>query len=355
MSTSLHNPRDVASWLRVAILLAFAWMVAPIATPVLLGVITAAVLEPVRSRLAPRLGRTLTAGLLTALLVAIALAALVVIGARVAIAFEQLVAVDWGKTSADLRAYVDDGALSRVLGVGGEELRSAVADVFRTLAQGVAATAGKAVVAVPGRVISLFLGSAALYFTLRDGEQMLAWAVARSPFTDDDTRSLLAELRATVRGVVLGLVVTSLVQGALTALALWIFDVPGAFALGAIAMLLSFIPMIGTTPVTLGAVVYLAATGHDAQAVGMAIAAILVGVADNVLRPMVQGRETADQHPLLVLVGIFGGLAVFGVAGVFLGPVLAALAGWAAHHFPIRRQTLRRRAVLEAAADDDAG
>jgi predicted PurR-regulated permease PerM len=57
----------------------------------------------------------------------------------------------------------------------------------------------------------------------------------------------------------------------------------------------------------------------------------------------VQGSATAGQHPLLILVGIFGGMMVFGVAGVFLGPVLAALAGWAAHHFPIRRAAMHRR------------
>lgn len=343
MTGSTQGSRDVATWVRLAILAAFAWMIAGVLTPVLLGAITAAVLEPVRRRLAGRLGRRATAAIITVVIVLLAVGVIIVIGGRIAVAFDRLAARDWQATIDGLRAYSDDGSLPKLLGVGGGELRSAAADVFQSLARGIATMAGQAVMAVPGRVIALFLYAASLYFTLRDGDQMLNWAVTRSPFTDDDTRSLFTELRGTIHGVVLGLLATSIVQGALTLAALWILDVPGAFALAAIATLLSFIPLIGTTPVTIGAVVYLAGTGQDGAAVAMAGAAIVIGLADNVVRPLVQGSATAGQHPLLILVGIFGGMMVFGVAGVFLGPVLAALAGWAAHHFPIRRAAMHRR------------
>jgi predicted PurR-regulated permease PerM len=343
MTTPTQGARDVATWIRLAIFAAFAWMIAPILTPVLLGVITAAVLEPVRARLAKRVGRRVTATLVTVLIVLLAIGVIVVMGARIAVAFDRLTSKDWQATIEGLRAYSDDGALPKLLGVGAVELRSAAADVFQSLAHGVATMAGQAVMALPGRIVALFLYAASLYFTLRDGDQMLSWAVTRSPFTDADTRSLFGELRGTIHGVVLGLIATSFVQGALTLAALWILDVPGAFALAAIATLLSFVPLIGTTPVTIGATIYLAGTGHDGAAVAMAVAAIIIGLADNVVRPFVQGSATAGQHPLLILVGIFGGMMVFGVAGVFLGPVLAALAGWAAHHFPIRRAAMHRR------------
>ncbi len=343
MTPSTQDSRDVATWIRLAILAAFAWMIGGVLTPVLLGIITAAVMEPIRFRMAKRLGRRVTATVLTVVLLALAIAAIVVIGGRIAVAFERLAARDWQSTLDGLRAYSDDGALPKLLGVGAGDLRTAAADVFQSLARGIATMAGQAVMALPGKVIALFLYAAALYFTLRDGDQMLNWGVTRSPFNDADTRSLFTELRGTIHGVVLGLLATSLVQGALTFAALWFLDVPGAFALAAIATLLSFIPLIGTTPVTVGAVIYLAGTGQDGSAVAMVGAAIVIGLADNVVRPLVQGKTTTGQHPLLILVGIFGGMMVFGVAGVFLGPVLAALAGWAAHHFPIRRAAMHRR------------
>ena len=345
MTASLQGSRDVASWLRLGILAAFAWMVAPIATPVLLGIITAVVLEPTRHRLSGRVGRRAAATMLTVLFVLFVVGVIVVVGGRLAVGFDRLASRDWQATVEGLRTYSDDGALPKLLGVGGGELRAAAADVFQSLAHGVASMAGQAVMALPGWIISLFLYAAALYFTLRDGEQMLGWAVARSPFTDPDTRSLLSELRTTIHGVVLGLVATSLVQGALPLAALLILDVPGAFALAAIATLLSFVPLLGTTPVTIGAVIYLAGTGHDGAAVAMAGAAIIIGLADNVVRPFVQGSATTTQHPLLILVGIFGGMMVFGIAGVFLGPVLAALAGWATRKFPTRSAAMTMRDV----------
>ncbi|HPH65324.1 MAG TPA: AI-2E family transporter, partial [Kofleriaceae bacterium] len=283
MTASLQGSRDVASWLRLGILAAFAWMVAPIATPVLLGIITAVVLEPTRHRLSGRVGRRAAATMLTVLFVLFVVGVIVVVGGRLAVGFDRLASRDWQATVEGLRTYSDDGALPKLLGVGGGELRAAAADVFQSLAHGVASMAGQAVMALPGWIISLFLYAAALYFTLRDGEQMLGWAVARSPFTDPDTRSLLSELRTTIHGVVLGLFATSLVQGALTLAALLVLDVPGAFALAAIATLLSFVPLLGTTPVTIGAVVYLAGTGHDGAAVAMAGAAIIIGLADNVV------------------------------------------------------------------------
>ncbi len=318
-------------------------MIAPVLTPVLLGIITAAVLEPLRGRMAGRLGRRVTAALVTVLILLVAVAGIVVIGGRITVAIEQMMAHDWQATIDNLRAYSDDGALPKLFGVQGGELRTAAAELFQALASGIATLAGQAVMAVPGRIVAMFLYAAALYLTLRDGDQMLRWAVTRSPFTDADTYSLFTELRGTIHGVVLSLLATAIVQGALTLVALLVLNVPGAFALAAIATLLSFIPLIGTTPVTVGAVIYLAGTGQDGAAVAMAVAAIVIGLADNVVRPLVQGNATTGQHPLLILVGIFGGMMVFGVAGVFLGPVVAALAGWSAHHFPIRRASMQRR------------
>jgi predicted PurR-regulated permease PerM len=118
------------------------------------------------------------------------------------------------------------------------------------------------------------------------------------------------------------------VQGALTTGALLLFGVPGALALGVLAALLTFVPVVGTAPVTVGAVIYLLAVQRWAAAAGMVVAAVVIGVSDNVVRPWVQSASS-PLHPLLVLLSIFGGLRVFGVAGVFLGPVVAALAVWA--------------------------
>lgn len=314
---------------RWLILLAFLWMIRDIVTPVLLGVMGAAALEPVRARLAKHWGRRLTAAALTAAMVTLTVALITVLGARLAAAFGELRSRDWGTMEASVRAYLGNGTLRKLLGEHGEALNARVADLLSSLSQDVARFVGEAAFALPSQLIAGFLFASALFFSLRDGDRMLAWCVAQSPFSTTENQHLRSTLTKTLRGVFLGVIVTSLLQGLLTTGALVIFSVPGAIALGAVAMLLSVLPVVGTTPVTLGAVVYLVSTGHDARALGMAVAAVAIGLSDNIIRPWVQGQETHDQHPLLILVGIFGGLAMFGPTGVFLGPLLAALAAWA--------------------------
>jgi predicted PurR-regulated permease PerM len=109
--------------------------------------------------------------------------------------------------------------------------------------------------------------------------------------------------------------------------ALYVFTVPGAFLFGLIATMLSVVPVVGTTPVTIGATIYLVASGRSGAAVGMAIAAVVVSLSDNIVRPWVQSSQT-QLHPLLAVLGIFGGLEMFGAPGIVLGPIIAAMAFW---------------------------
>jgi predicted PurR-regulated permease PerM len=110
-------------------------------------------------------------------------------------------------------------------------------------------------------------------------------------------------------------------------LALWIFGIPGAFLLGIVATILAVIPMIGTTPITFGAAIFLFVSGRIGAGIGMSVAAAVIGLSDNVIRPWVQSSR-GEMHPLIVLLAIFGGIEAFGTSGIFLGPVVAALALW---------------------------
>lgn len=89
--------------------------------------------------------------------------------------------------------------------------------------------------------------------------------------------------------------------------------------------MLAWIPTLGTVPVWGSAAIYLYLNGHPVKAGIMVAIGIIVGLVDNVVRPLVlRGRE--EMHPLVSLVAIIGGLALFGVPGAFLGPLLASLA-----------------------------
>jgi predicted PurR-regulated permease PerM len=228
-----------------------------------------------------------------------------------------------------MQSFVTEGIYirGRTIHIGGPGIQAAIQDLGQRLAtlaaDGVSNIAG----AVPSIMLTLFLFAVALYYFLRDGLALVDWLFQQLPFPDDQTQDLFASVRETVNGAILGIIATALVQGSLTFAALAIFKIPNAFLLSILAMVLSVIPLVGTTPVTVGSAIYLFMTGRFGAGVGMLISLVIIGLSDNVVRPWAQSSRTS-MHPLVVLLGIFGGLELFGAAGVFLGPVVAAMAVW---------------------------
>ena len=137
-----------------------------------------------------------------------------------------------------------------------------------------------------------------------------------------DQADRLAEVTgATVRGVVYGIVGTAVVQGILTAFGLWLSGVPRPLLLGAVAGMLSVLP-IGAPVVWIPAALWLMGTGHIAWGIFLAVYGVVaVSGADSVIRPWFIARG-AHLPFILTILGVLGGALAFGLLGIFLGPVL---------------------------------
>lgn len=171
-------------------------------------------------------------------------------------------------------------------------------------------------------ILTLFV----LFFFLRDGDLMAARAKRLIPMDDRRKDSLDRRLQDVTRAVVFGTVITALVQGSLIGVAFWITGLPSPLVFGVVGTIASFIPLGGTGLVWVPASIVLYAQGALWQAIFMAAwGAILVGTADNFLKPLLVSGK-AEIGTLTVLFGVLGGLATFGMAGLFLGPVILALA-----------------------------
>jgi predicted PurR-regulated permease PerM len=129
---------------------------------------------------------------------------------------------------------------------------------------------------------------------------------------------------ATVRGVVYGILLTAIVQGVLTAFGLWLSGVPRPVLLGAVAGLLSVLP-IGAPLVWIPAALWLMSSGHLGWGIFLGIYGVLaVSGADSVIRPWFIARG-AQLPFLLTVLGVLGGAIAFGLLGIFLGPVLLGI------------------------------
>jgi predicted PurR-regulated permease PerM len=158
-----------------------------------------------------------------------------------------------------------------------------------------------------------------------DGRKLVNFLRRNSFFQEDQTEQLLSTLAGMCRSVILAAVASGLAQSLLEAIACVVTGTPNVALIGALVFLGSFVPLIGSAPVTIFVAVQQLLIGRTGAGIALAIAALLVGLVDNVVRPWVI-RGSANLHPLLAFVAAFGGLQMLGFSGVFLGPIIAGFA-----------------------------
>ena len=174
-------------------------------------------------------------------------------------------------------------------------------------------------------VVAFFVMLYILFFLFRDGER-LSQSIARSiPLHPQHTRRLLTQFATVVRATVKGNIVVALVQGALGALAFSVLGLPGAVLWGTVMAVLSLLPAVGAAMVWGPVALYFFFTGDVVKGIGLTVwGALVIGLVDNVLRPILVGKETR-MPDYLVLVATLGGIVVFGLNGFVIGPVIAAV------------------------------
>lgn len=316
--------------LRALVFLFFIWMAGSLLIPIATAGVFAILLEPWNRSLANKHPRLRSH-------VPLLLTTLAVLGVIIPLTFVTIEAL--GAITELLRANpagaedVKRSATRTLLPAALEmniplaQARELIADLADRFSAYATETVTRTAARIPKYLIEGFLFLVALYYFLRDGKAIAAWVGRILPFGDLETDELYSSISDTVHGAIFGTMVTALVQGTLVLIALLTLKVPGAFLWAIVAAFLSFTPVVGTAPVTGGAVIYLALQQRWAAAAIMFAAAITVGVADNIVRPWVTSVR-GHLHPLLGLLSILAGLEVFGPAGIFLGPVAGAMAIW---------------------------
>jgi predicted PurR-regulated permease PerM len=164
-----------------------------------------------------------------------------------------------------------------------------------------------------------------LFFFFRDGDRIVEGVIRALPLGDERERRLFGRFALVSRATVKGTLVVAAVQGALGGIMFWIVGIQAAVFWAVIMGILSLLPAVGPALVWAPAAVILFATGAIWQGVVVVLGGTLViGVVDNLLRPVLVGRQTM-MPDYLVLLATLGGLSVFGLAGFVVGPIIAAL------------------------------
>jgi predicted PurR-regulated permease PerM len=174
-------------------------------------------------------------------------------------------------------------------------------------------------------VLSLSIMLYLLFFLLRDGASLSSLVRRGLPLTTNQKEQFLDKLATVVRATIKGNVAVAAVQGALGGLIFWILDIPSAILWGTLMAILSLLPAVGASLVWAPVAIYFLATGAVGDAIILTLFGVLViGLVDNVLRPILVGKDTRLPD-YLVLISTLGGLTLFGLSGFVAGPLIAAL------------------------------
>jgi predicted PurR-regulated permease PerM len=235
--------------------------------------------------------------------------------------FERIVSVlpSWITTLLDRYGLVDLPALQAKL-IAGLTKRS------EALAGRAVDIGSEAIDLIVGFFIAMYL----LFFLLRDGVGVARDIRAAIPLEPGPKERLLERFTTVIRATVKGNILVAAAQGALGGLAFWVLGVNAPMLWGVVMAFLSLLPAVGAALIWAPVAIYLLAVGQVWQGLGLiAFGVVVIGLIDNVLRPILVGKDTA-MPDYVVLIATIGGLSLFGLNGFVIGPVLVAmfLAAW---------------------------
>ena len=330
--------------LLVIVTLAFGWILLPFYGAIMWGAIIALLFAPIHRWLLVRLkGRPTLAALMTLLLAllililpfAVLTAALAQEAARV---YQQLQSgelnpslyfqgvfnalPDWLTALLDRVGLVDFAALQR-------RLSAALAQGSEFLATQALGIGQFTFEFVTSLFITLYLA----FFLIRDGEGVARALRDAVPLAPEHKKELVSKFNTVIRATVKGNLLVAVIQGALGGLAFWVLGVGGALLWAALMAFLSLLPSIGAGLVWVPVALYFFVTGAIWQAVVLCAWGVLViGLIDNLLRPVLVGKDTRLPD-YVVMITTLGGMVVFGINGFVIGPAIAAmfLAVWHIH------------------------
>ena len=320
----------------------FYQVVAPFLLPLFLAGVVTILCRPLHGRILrrlpdrPRLASGLTTGsVLAIILVPLLVGVLVATLQLYSVAREAIGSADWDQQLSRLsRVAADWGLIELSANEAENSLKQDLADAMRGLADRSAGIATKTLGRWVGSIVSMAVGvtmfGIALYYFMADGPALLAGTRRLIPVKDDYQQRLLGEFETVVRSVVTATLLAAVVQGGLTAIALWVvgavYDVAllrHFFLFFVLATLTSLVPVTGAWLIWAPAAIWLGLDGHTMGAIVLTAFGVgVIGMLDNVIRIHVLQTDT-KLHPLLAFVSVLGGVHAMGLWGVFIGPIVA--------------------------------
>lgn len=303
-------------------------MIAPFLIPVVMGGISAVLVYPLYRR---ALGRGLSP-LLSAAAITLSVIILIVGPALTLVVLsvkQASVIAEWVATAQipTLQELMREGAnwgIVSALGGTPESLEQGMRSLTQAMSRFATTTLLRLASEVPHVALQMTLSVLAGFFFLMDGARAVAWIASLIPMNRSIQNRIRESFRDTAISVIWASMAAAATQAGIMLLAFGVLDIPAAFLAGGATFIFAWIPLLGSFPVWGSGILYLVLQGSLIKAAILLGIGIFTAVIDNFIRPLVlKGRS--EMHPMVSLIAIFGGLEMFGIVGVFFGPILMAI------------------------------
>lgn len=215
-----------------------------------------------------------------------------------------------------------DSTVDRYLPAGFDiDIQSKIADFMSSFTNGLA----KFFSATLNSILMFTLMLFALFYLFKEGEKWEKGFIKILPLSDKNASQILIDLKKAINRIFKGSFIIAIAQGLLAWLGFMFFGVPHAAIWAIVAGIASFVPAIGTSIVSVPAILFLFFTGMPLHALGLLIwSLLLIGTVDNILNPYIISKDT-EIPSLFVLFSILGGVALLGAIGIIIGPLVLSL------------------------------
>jgi len=292
-------------------------LVRPFLGTVILSLIVAYALLPIHKRVSGWLkGPNISAALITTVIIVFSAALLVIVvnllAAEYTAIYEKINVAELG---ALIKQYIPSDMVDQYLG----QFVDKGLGVFLAMVSSF-------VMSIPEKLIMLFIAVGTIFFALRDHTKIKEGIRNILPLKDNFKKKIEERFSGTVDAVLYSMVFVSLLQGIIAGFGFYLFGISTPVLWGFVTFLIAMLPFVGPTTVWLPLAIYLFATGHSAQAIGLSIYSLLFVtiLLDMVWKPKLIS-EKGKIHPLIAILGVLGGFSVFGFSGIILGPFVLSL------------------------------
>jgi predicted PurR-regulated permease PerM len=320
----------------IAVSVAFAWILWPFYGAILWAIVLATVFAPAHRRLLNSMQQRRNLAALTTVLIIVIMVLLPLTLTAASLMqeatglYERIQAgeVDFGRFFQQLLDALPAWAISLLDRLGLSDLGDAQERLSAALKEGSQFLAAQALAIGQGTVhfiVSLFVMLYLLFFFLRDAEELSRRIKDAVPLQAEQKRALFSKFTIVIRAMVKGTILVAALQGVLGGMIFWFLEIPAPVLWGVVTAFLSLLPAVGAALIWLPVAIYLLATGAVWQGfVLIAYGALVIGLVDNLLRPFLVGMDTR-MPDCVVLISTLGGIAIFGLNGFVIGPVIAAM------------------------------